>query len=113
MKLMIVEDSPKMRNMIKEMFRECFEKIYECTEGSEAINTYNIKNPDWVFMDIKMEGMDGITATKKIKSEHPEAKIVIVTGIDDAEFRNAAEYSGACGYVLKENLYDLFGVIGV
>lgn len=110
---MIVEDSLKMRNMIKEMFLPYFSRIYECREGKEAVKEYAEKKPDWVLMDIKMEGMDGITATEKIKKSFPDARIIIVTGYNDPEFRTAAEYSGASGYVLKENLYEIFGLIGI
>jgi DNA-binding NarL/FixJ family response regulator len=111
MKLLIAEDNSRMRNMIKEMFTSYFEKIYECEEGSAAIEEYKTGRPDWVFMDIKMKGMDGITAAGKITGLFPDAKIVMVTDYDDKDFRTAASLNGAIGYILKENLDDIFKIL--
>jgi DNA-binding NarL/FixJ family response regulator len=58
-------------------------------------------------MDIAMKDLDGISATRQIKAAYPDAKIIIVTGYDEAELRQAAREAGACGYVLKENLIEL------
>ena len=113
MNLLIAEDNSKMRNMIKEMFKPYFEKIYECENGLAAVTEYKTNKPDWVFMDIKMNVMNGLMATEEITKDFPDAKIIIVTGFNDTEFRKAAESSGAIAYVLKENLNDIFKVIGI
>jgi len=111
MNLLIVEDNTKILNMLKEMFQPHFEKIYECNNGLSAISEYKMNKPDWVFMDIKMEGMNGIKATGEITRQFPGARIIIVTNYNDTEFRKEAKFSGAVGYVLKENLYEIFNVI--
>lgn len=104
-KILIVEDNADMRRTIKELLGDLGE-VYECSNGLEAFSAYSQYCPDWVLMDIKMAGMNGITATRKIKSVFPHARIVIVTGYDDAELREAARRAGACEYVLKENLTE-------
>ncbi len=58
-------------------------------------------------MDVQMGEVNGIEATRRIVSDHPGAKVVIVTDYDDAALRRAAEEAGACGYVLKEDLLGL------
>jgi DNA-binding NarL/FixJ family response regulator len=58
-------------------------------------------------MDVSIVPMDGITATRHIVETFPSARIVIVTQYDDARFRAAAQEAGACGYVVKENLFDV------
>jgi len=58
-------------------------------------------------MDVRMNEVDGITATKQIKAADPEARIVIVTNYDDDALRKAAINAGACGYVLKDSLLAL------
>jgi DNA-binding NarL/FixJ family response regulator len=111
MNLFIVEDSPKMRKALKEMFNPYFENIYECDNGLTAVAEYELRKPDWVFMDIRMEKMDGITATGKITKQFPDARIIIVTGYDDNDFRREAESNGAVGYVLKENLNEILNIL--
>ncbi|MBN1634412.1 MAG: response regulator transcription factor [Ignavibacteria bacterium] len=113
MDLLIVEDSTKMRNAIRKMFKPYFENIYECDNGISAVTEYELKKPDWVFMDIKMEKMDGITATREITGQFPYARVIIVTGYDDDDFRKEAESNGAVGYVLKENLNEIFKIANI
>jgi CheY-like chemotaxis protein len=111
MKLLIVEDNKRMREMLKENFKDMFSEIIECEDGSEALAAYRDNLPNWVFMDIRMKKMDGIKATKKITECFPDAKILIVTGIDDNEIRKEAAICGATDYVLKENLEEIFNII--
>lgn len=105
-KILIVEDNADMRRTIKDLLGDLGE-VYECSNGLEAFSAYSQYRPDWVLMDIKMAGMNGITATRKIKSIFPHARIVIVTGYDDAELREAARRAGAFQYVLKERLAEV------
>jgi CheY-like chemotaxis protein len=111
MRLLIVEDNDHMRRLITSLVQDLAEAIHECRDGSQALAAYAEHHPDWVLMDIKMEGMDGITAMRKIKASYPEARIVIVTAYDDAELRVAAQHAGACGYVLKEGLLEVRGIL--
>jgi two-component system response regulator DegU len=107
MKLLIVDDNAETRKLIRTVVRKCSEDIIEGRSGMEAVASYIQYKPDWVLMDIEMAGMDGLTATRKIKSEHPEAKIIMVTMHDDPRWRLEAQKAGAIGYVLKENLTQL------
>ena len=107
MKLLIVDDNADTRKLIRTVVRKCSEDIVEGRSGTEAIASYIQYKPDWVLMDIEMLGMDGLTATKMIKRDYPEAKIIMVTMHDDARWRLAAQEAGASGYVLKENLTQL------
>jgi DNA-binding NarL/FixJ family response regulator len=107
MNLMIVEDNPRMRGMIRSVVQDLADEISECEDGTEALETYSDKRPDWVLMDIQMKNLNGLAATKKIIAKYADAKIVIVTNFDDAEFRDSARRAGACNYVLKENLFDI------
>jgi len=62
-------------------------------------------------MDIELGEVDGLEATRRIKAEYPEARIVIVTNYDDARLRQSAIDAGACAYVLKENLSALLEIV--
>lgn len=111
MNVLIVEDNDHMRKFIKTMTSKFADEIFECSDGKEAVETYNTVRPDWVLMDIKMKEMDGISATKQIKKRFPEAKILIVTRYNDPHLFNAAKKAGAQGYVLKENLLRIKEII--
>ncbi len=105
-KLLIVEDHAEMRREIKNLLSDLGE-IYECRDGAEAVSAYAQHRPDWVLMDIQMERMNGIAATREIKAAYPEARIMIVTGYESEELREAARRAGACEYVVKENLFEI------
>lgn len=107
MNLLIVDDSASVRRLIAEIMAPFASEIGECADGAEAISAYGARKPDLVLMDIRMSVVDGIEATKRIRILDPAAKIVIVTSFDDREFRDAAFSEGACGYALKDALFDL------
>jgi len=86
--------------------------VHECADGSEAPAAYAEQRPDWVLMDIMMEKMDGLTATRQIKATYPEARIMILTGYDDNDLRAEAKSVGACEYITKENLHELRRILG-
>src|SRR5215831_6452627 len=107
MKVLIVEDNPSMRRMIRRMVARVAVEISECDDGAAACSLYGELRPDWVLMDIELGQVNGITATRRIKADYPEARVVIVTNYDDKQLRETARIAGACEYVLKEDLYDL------
>jgi len=105
--LMIVDDSDDVRRMLRAVVADLADPIFECRDGQEACDAYTSHRPDWVLMDVSMGPMDGITATRQITEAFPAARIVIVTQYDDDRFRRAALASGARGYVLKDNLFEV------
>jgi CheY-like chemotaxis protein len=107
MRFLIVDDDERVRRIIKTVVADLSEEVYECSDGSQAHSSYAEHLPDWVLMDLMMPEVNGIEATRQIKSSYPAARIVIVTSHDSEPVRDAARSAGACGYVLKENLIDL------
>lgn len=106
-RILIVEDQEPMRDLLKVLLNDHAEIVGECTDGSEALDAYSKLKPDWVLMDIGMQNVDGLVATRRIIAEHPKAKILIVTDYDDKDLREAALTAGASGYLLKEDLLAL------
>jgi CheY-like chemotaxis protein len=111
MNLLIVEDNPKMRRMIKSIVASVAEHIDECEDAEAALALYTKNHPDWVLMDIHLKETNGIEATREITSIFKDAKIIIVTNYNDAAFRESAREAGAVDYVLKENLLDILPII--
>ena len=107
MKFLIVDDNAAVRRLIRSIVLPLAGDICECTDGADALATYLAQRPDVVLMDIRMKEMNGILATKQIREADRKARILIVTGYDDTELRQASMDAGACGYVLKDNLLEL------
>ena len=70
-------------------------------DGLEAVSLARELKPDVILMDIRMPGCDGLAATRLIKAEMPEAKIIILTTSTEDQDLFEAVKSGACGYLLK------------
>jgi two-component system response regulator DegU len=111
MTILIVEDNPTVRRLIKRATCEIAEKIVECEDGADSLDAYANHLPDIVLMDVRMPRMDGLTATRRLLRAFPSAKIIILTDYNDDELRIAARDAGACAYALKHNLTQLEEVI--
>jgi CheY-like chemotaxis protein len=111
LKLLIADDNPSVRRLIRKLVGPFVSEIWECENGEKAVSSYSAWKPDLVFMDIRMDPVDGIEATRLIMSLDSAAKIVIVTDYDDEVLREAARKAGAFRYAHKENLLDLIGLL--
>ena len=111
MKILIVDDSERMRQMIRTFIADISLDIVECSDGSEALEAYRNHRPDIVLMDLKMAGMDGLAATSQILESFPKTRIVIVSQWDDAPFRDAARRAGAEAIVSKSDLLPLRSIL--
>ena len=72
-------------------------------DGSDALPLYQQYRPDILLMDIRMKGMDGLEASRKILGEFPEAKILLLTTFSDDEYIVKALRLGTKGYLLKQD----------
>lgn len=107
MKLLIVEDNPTIRHLMRRVVADLANEIRECEDGHQALDAYRELQPDWVLMDLNMPTVNGLEATKQLLGYDASAHVVIVTNHDDVALRAAAEKAGACGYILKEDLFDV------
>jgi len=107
-KVMIVDDHNLVREGLKAVFSQGdeIEVIGEAGSGEEAIEMVDKVKPDVILMDISMPGMNGIQATKLIRDKHPDAKIVILTMLDQEGYVYEAIKAGATGYMLKSTSSD-------
>jgi two-component system, NarL family, response regulator LiaR len=109
--ILIVDDNASMRGTIRMVIGKATGSIMECSNGAEAIEMCREHHPEWVLMDIRMKELDGISATRIIKNEAPDARIIIVTNYDDADSRRDAQEAGAFAYVTKDDLSMLNQII--
>ncbi len=107
MKILIAEDNPAMRALIKQICQGVTQGFLECDNGLDAIALYEAARPDWVLMDIVMPELDGLKATARLKEVFPEARVIVLTQFDTAEYRAAACRAGARHFLCKDRLRQL------
>ena len=108
MKLMIVDDHEGMRGMIRQLIAAPGDAVVECGSGDEALLALADFKPDCVTMDVSMPGLCAFKTTRHIRAAYPPARVVFVSSHDQPDYRRAAREAGAVGYVLKENLSELY-----
>ena len=105
MKVLIVDDDFFITKALKTIL-EADPEIQVCgsgKNGKEAISLYDSLHPDILLMDIRMEEMDGLAASKEILSRYPQARILLLTTFLDDEYIIQALKLGAKGYLLKQD----------
>lgn len=107
MKLMIVDDHPGVRSMIRQLVAVAGDTVCECSTGEEAARLAGNFQPDCVTMDIRLPGLNGFDATRAVLAAHPSARVFIVTLFNPPSLQDDAAQAGAAGYVLKDNLASL------
>jgi len=75
--------------------------VGEASDGAVALDQVRALAPDVVLMDVRMPGMDGIEATRRVALEHPSSRVLVLTTFDVDEYAFAALRSGASGFLLK------------
>ncbi|MEV4496734.1 response regulator transcription factor [Micromonospora arborensis] len=103
-RLLIVDDHPVVRDGLRGMFTgdPGFEVVGEAADGSEALTLVATLQPDVVLMDLRMPGMDGVTAIGRLARSGSAARVLVLTTYDtDADVLPAIE-AGATGYLLKD-----------
>lgn len=104
-RVLIVDDHTILREGIRSLLeRESdIEVVGEAADGEEAVAKAAELKPDVVLMDIGMPKMNGIEATRKIRLQHPNIKVLILSMHDDEEYVRPIMQAGASGFVLKRS----------
>lgn len=110
--ILIAEDNPLMRKILRSLVEDIDSEIVECEDGAAAVLLFEKHRPDWVLMDIEMHPVDGLSATREIIARHPTANIIVVNEYDDAAIREQAFKAGACEFFGKGDLLPLRRLIG-
>ena len=105
---MIVDDHEGVRNLIRKLIAAPGDSVLECASGDEALLAMTNFKPDCVTMDISMPGLCAFKATRNLRAAHPTARVIFVSSHDQPDYRRAAREAGAAGYVMKENLSELY-----
>ncbi|TME16504.1 MAG: response regulator transcription factor [Chloroflexi bacterium] len=104
-KVLVADDQTLFRAGLARLLEESpeLDVVGEAKDGQQAVEMVRRLRPDVVLMDLKMPGVDGVEATRKITAEHPEVKVLVLTTFDVDSYVLQALRVGASGYVLKES----------
>ena len=103
-KVMVVDDQIDLANEIGNILKtdDTLEVVGVAADGFDALQKMKTSLPDVVLLDIRMPNMNGVVATRHIKTEYPDVKVVILTTFDDSDYILNAINTGASGYLLKD-----------
>ncbi|MET8788377.1 MULTISPECIES: response regulator transcription factor [unclassified Streptomyces] len=102
--VLVVDDQPLQRygfRMLLDSLPET-EVVGEAAHGAEAVRKAAELRPDVVLMDVRMPGMDGIEATRRITAAGDRSRVLVLTTFDLDEYVHAALRAGASGFLLKD-----------
>ncbi len=112
--VLLADDHRLLREGIKSLLEKAgdIEVVGEASEGGEAVAKAQSLSPDVVLMDITMPGINGLEATRQIKSLKPNIKVLILSMHESNQYISQFLRSGASGYVLKDSAAsELVGAI--
>jgi DNA-binding NarL/FixJ family response regulator len=106
-RILIADDHEVVRLGIKSLLADTeIEVIAEAKNGEEAVDLVRKIQPDVVLLDIRMPEMDGLTTLSRLRMEHPQLKVLILSTYDNPTYVARAVALGANGFVLKSSSRD-------
>jgi len=103
-RVLLVDDQALFREALATLLdvRSDVEVVAEAANGEEALRAAAEFRPDVVLMDLRMPVLDGIAATRRLRVEQPEVRVIALTTFDEDDEVFAALRAGAVGYLLKD-----------
>jgi NarL family two-component system response regulator LiaR len=104
-RVVLVDDHAILREGLRSLLalQEDIEVVGEAGDGASALELIGRVKPDVVVMDVAMPGMDGLEATRRVKADFPETRVLILTQHDNREYVFSLLQAGAVGYILKKS----------
>ncbi len=102
--VLICDDHRIVREGLRQFVSEVpgVDRVETAASGEEVLARYPHERPDLVLMDVRMPGLGGLEATRRLVAAHPEARVIMLTAADDRDQVAAAVAHGARGYLLKD-----------
>jgi CheY-like chemotaxis protein len=106
-RVLIADDAPAMRAALRGLLEDHgLPVIAEAADGLQAVTMASQLQPDVVVMDVRMPGLDGLQATKRITGAHPNIRVVVYSVYDSDQTRHAVHQAGAAAFVAKHGPPD-------
>jgi DNA-binding NarL/FixJ family response regulator len=102
-RVLVVDDQQLVRKGLRSVLDEGgVEVVGECEDGAQAVEAVRRLRPDVVLMDVRMRGMDGPEATRRIREQPDAPPVLALTTYDDDDTLEASLTAGAAGFLLKD-----------
>ena len=103
LRLLLVDDQGMFREGLRTLLslQRDFEIVGEAGDGAAAVEAVQKEKPEVVLMDLRMPGVGGVEATRRIKAAQSEVRVIVLTTFEEDEEVFAALRAGAVGYLLK------------
>jgi DNA-binding NarL/FixJ family response regulator len=107
-RVLIADDEPLIRNGIRLVLAsaEDIEVVAEASDGRQAVDEASRRSVDVALLDIRMPGMDGLSALKELQRVVPRTRVVVLTTFGEDEYISRALAGGAAGFLLKDSAPD-------
>src|SRR6266853_3626091 len=108
-RIIIADDHPIFRDGLRKllMLEEDFRVVAEARDGKEVLEVLDEHQPDILLLDLKMPGLDGLTALQKLQNSRTKTKVIVLTASEEKnQFVQAMKF-GTCGIVLKQTATEL------
>jgi DNA-binding NarL/FixJ family response regulator len=107
-RVLLVDDQPLVRSGLRVLMADHpdLEVVGEAATGAEALRLVGEVSPDVVVMDVRMPGMDGIEATRRITAGSAMTRVLVLTTFDEDDYLYGALRAGASGFVVKDMALD-------
>ena len=114
-RILIADDEAEIRSVLNKFLSGLIEcDIAEAVDGRQALELLKKGPYDLVLMDIKMPGISGIDATKKIKEDYPGLEVLVISAWDSQSVASEALQAGASDYIPKPfQMKDIFNEISI
>ncbi|MFP5334421.1 MAG: response regulator [Actinomycetes bacterium] len=102
--VLVCDDSPGVRETLRRSVASVpgVTRVVGASSGEEVLARWPVEKPSLVLMDVRMPGIGGVEATRRLLARHPEATVVVLTVAEDADGVAQAVAAGARGYVVKD-----------
>ena len=106
--MILADDSPAMIRVASRILGPHFDLLEAVADGKSAVDAVLLHRPDVAVLDILMPVLDGIQATRKLVKQGARARIVVLSGLEEEQYVNAALEAGARAFVFKRRVnHDL------
>ncbi len=110
-RILLADDQPAFRALARQMLSGLAREVIECTDGVEAVASFEECPADWTLLDWSMPRLDGLAAARAIRARHPQARIILISSHLTPTLEREAAAAGVSGSFPKERLHEVVALI--